>query len=89
MSQRQNEHLQNNSNYSWQQTVQDVFRASPASLSAKIRTAQKIMTDRLNDGELGVNERAAIKDALSIVRILAAEAHTNPPPQPRRKPIAS
>ena len=78
--------LGDGSTYSWQETVSDVYRASPGSLPAKIKKAEKAIIARLSDGELGLNERTAIRDALSIFRILGA--CTTTPSQQRRKTIA-
>lgn len=63
------------SKYGWQETVRDVLRASPSSLPAKLNAAHKAILARLDDTELGVNERTAIKDTLSVLRILTSGTH--------------
>lgn len=76
------------SKYGWQETVRDVFQASPTSLPAKLNAAHKAILARLDDSELGVNERTAIKDTLSILRILASGVRVNVPGTAPRDNVA-
>ena len=76
------------SKYAWQETVRDALRASPSALPAKLNAAQKAIVARLDDGELGLNERTAIKDTLTVLRMLSSEVRAKTPGrEPRDKAL--
>ena len=58
--------------YSWQQALLDAFLASREELMLKVAVAQRAINARML-GELDVDERVALEDALRALRVLIAE----------------
>ena len=64
--------------FSWQQKVMDACLAPPDALAIKINIAERAISARLNDPNLGRYETVALRDGLRALRVLIAECMSEP-----------
>ena len=59
--------------YAWQEVVVEAFIAPPANLSIKINEAERTISARVRESEIGFSERMALDDAQRMLRVLISE----------------
>ena len=74
--------------YPWQRDVMNAFQSPRKSLPIKISVAERAISGRLRDLNLGKEERSALKRALWSLRVLLAEVTTRLTPANRKRNTA-